>query len=477
MILFTGIRYSNINLRNLNKHRFHNPFTCVNFISRYYYKRTNSWTTTSREMATGEERKRISKLTGENHDNIRGVVSLRQCLYRVVHPKSLEDDYKDIPQNSRKTFAANSDQRVSHTGRDSNKIQAEYSRNTCCWNCGDKFHKRNECREPRKVSCSFCRREKVTVLMYNCPGTIRFRKTRKSYSPQNYQSKAEEKMASTPVLTCPDFSLKFILQTDASDVEIANVLSQKENGRENVVPYASRTEREAKFSTTVKECLAIIWATHKYEHYLEGYEFTVVKDHLSLKWLMKLDNAKGRLGRWLMTLQQYKFIVEYRKGSQNVVPDALSRDPVAPADEPSLEFNYELAISPDPNCSWYTRKRREVHEAPSKYPDYTVINDKLLHHAPNCLTGDNWRLCIPTPDRERVLLENHASPLAGHLGVRRTIARIQNLYHWPGMSRDVQRFVGRCQTCLELKVHQQKPAGYMYTEKKIIFTIDNFMTI
>lgn len=270
-------------------------------------------------------------------------------------------------------------------------------------------------------------------------------------------------------MTCPDFSLPFVLQTDASDIGLGAVLFQRHGGSERVISYASRklTDREQKYSTTEKECLAIIWAIQKHEHYLEGYEFTVVTDHMSLKWLLKLENPKGRLARWLMLIQQFKFSVEYRTGSQNIVPDALSRYPVSEENGPELEFN-NLVEEPESathqRCKWYFKKFDEVQRYPEKFPDFTIANGKLFHHSSaSNFEDESWKLCLPEPQRTRALHENHASPTAGHLGRRKTINRVCQSYYWPGMCRDIRRFVDRCTTCLEYKVPQQKPAGYMHT--------------
>uniref|UniRef100_T1H2I4 Integrase zinc-binding domain-containing protein n=1 Tax=Megaselia scalaris TaxID=36166 RepID=T1H2I4_MEGSC len=78
---------------------------------------------------------------------------------------------------------------------------------------------------------------------------------------------------------------------------------------------------------------------------------------------------------------------------------------------------------------------RYVEKFPEKNPDFTIINGKLLKHAPNRnLTDDDWLLFVPAPMRERLLKENNDT--SGHLGNRRTNLRICNKYSWPGMTRD-----------------------------------------
>lgn len=63
--------------------------------------------------------------------------------------------------------------------------------------------------------------------------------------------------------------------------------------------------------------------------------------------------------------------------------------------------------------------------------------------------------------RERVLKENHDSATAGHLGVRKTGDRIANRYFWPGMFRDIKKYVSQCESCQKYKVSQQKLSGEM----------------
>lgn len=48
-------------------------------------------------------------------------------------------------------------------------------------------------------------------------------------------------------------------------------------------------------------------------------------DHHSLLWLNNLKDPQGRLARWTLRLQQYRFKMVHRKGHEHVLPDVLSR--------------------------------------------------------------------------------------------------------------------------------------------------------
>lgn len=230
-----------------------------------------------------------------------------------------------------------------------------------------------------------------------------------------------------------------------------------------MIAYASRhlNPAEKNYSTTEKECLAILWGIRKMRQYLEGYKFTVITDHLSLKWLQSINNPTGRLARWALELQQYDFTIQYRRGNENVVADALSRQPVETC---QLAATTEQNTEYQTQCQWIKKKRAEIQTNPVKYPDYAWVNNQLYRHFPAIEPDDvEWKLCVPQNLRKQVLQENHNQPAAGHLGVRKTVARVCRNYYWPGMYRDIKKYVLSCESCQKYKASQLSPAGEMLT--------------
>ena len=129
------------------------------------------------------------------------------------------------------------------------------------------------------------------------------------------------------LLIFPDFSKEFILHTDASSEGIGFVLSQIIDGIEKPISFGGRdlSPAERNYSTTERECLAVVEAVKKFEPYLESNPFTVVTDHAALKWLKNIKDPKSRLSKWSLLLQGYDMKIIHRSGVSHGNADALSR--------------------------------------------------------------------------------------------------------------------------------------------------------
>ena len=136
-----------------------------------------------------------------------------------------------------------------------------------------------------------------------------------------------DSLTQNPILRLPNLSKPFVLRTDASDVGLGAILLQEYNSTLFPVSFASKklSSQERKYSTSEKECLAIVWAINKYDKYLHGTDFTLQTDHEALKYLecAKFNNA--RIMRWAIALQPYHMKVEHIRGSMNCGADYLSR--------------------------------------------------------------------------------------------------------------------------------------------------------
>ena len=145
---------------------------------------------------------------------------------------------------------------------------------------------------------------------------------------QDAFEKLKSALISDNMLIFPDLSKEFTLECDASDGALGAVLLQKDaEGKHRPVEYASRllSPREQRWSVTEREGLASVWGIQQFRHYLHGQRFKLVTDHSAITYMMKQVDPKGRLARWVVTLQEFDFEVIHKPGKENSVADGLSR--------------------------------------------------------------------------------------------------------------------------------------------------------
>ena len=133
-------------------------------------------------------------------------------------------------------------------------------------------------------------------------------------------------LISAPILQLPNWEQPFEIMCDASNHAVGAVLGQRREGKPFVVYYASRTLNSAQmnYSTTEKELLAVVFALDKFRAYLIGSPITIFTDHSALKYLLSKKDAKARLIRWILLLQEFDLTIKDKKGVENVVADHLS---------------------------------------------------------------------------------------------------------------------------------------------------------
>eukprot|EP00745_Piridium_sociabile_P002381 TRINITY_DN1145_c0_g1_i6.p1 TRINITY_DN1145_c0_g1~~TRINITY_DN1145_c0_g1_i6.p1 ORF type:complete len:1434 (+),score=199.20 TRINITY_DN1145_c0_g1_i6:329-4630(+) len=138
-------------------------------------------------------------------------------------------------------------------------------------------------------------------------------------------------LSSGPVLRLPSLSEEFVVRTDASNTGLGAVLLQKCEGVLHPVVFVSRKllDRETRYSTIERECLAIVWALTKLSRYLWGHRFVLQTDHKPLTFLNSGQFKNGRLTRWALSLQEYCFDIVSLPGRDNVFADCLSRSGVS----------------------------------------------------------------------------------------------------------------------------------------------------
>ena len=137
------------------------------------------------------------------------------------------------------------------------------------------------------------------------------------------------KCMTAPVLAFANFKEGFLLETDASGDGLGAVLSQmQEDGHYHPVAYASRGLKggEVRYHSSKLEFLALKWAiTDQFREYLQYGPFKVKTDNNPLTYVMTTPNLDAVGHHWVAALANFNFTIEYLRGADNKVADALSR--------------------------------------------------------------------------------------------------------------------------------------------------------
>nr|GEZ00577.1 reverse transcriptase domain-containing protein [Tanacetum cinerariifolium] len=148
----------------------------------------------------------------------------------------------------------------------------------------------------------------------------------------------KEKLTEAPILVAPNWDQPFELMYDASDYAVSAVLGQRVKKYFRPIHYASKTKNQAEtnYTTTENEMLAVVYALEKFRSYLIMNKSIVYTDHSALEYLFAKKDAKARLLRWILLLQEFDFKVIDTKGAENYAVYHLSR----------LENPYENVFDP-----------------------------------------------------------------------------------------------------------------------------------
>ncbi len=325
----------------------------------------------------------------------------------------------------------------------------------------------------------------------------------------------------------PDGEL--ILDTDASDAGIEGVLSQKKDGQERVIAFASKVLKKAEqnYCVTRRELLAVVTFLKHFRPYIYGRRITVRTDHGALRWLINFREPAGQVARWLQLIGEYDFEIIHRAGKAHQNADSLSRRPCsqcgmgewdtstveetigkeedgtplisvkggetplsdagAPADvEEGVAEVCAIGVLPEVTLAeWRRAQLREssmewvikAKEAEEPRPDWETLSvtsgaDKnyWLRWEQISVRGgvlqrrwesDNgkevqWQTLVPQEFRQKILHELHAGRLSGHLGTKRTMAKVRTKFYWKGMAADIRSFIRECDVCARRKSPNKK---------------------
>ncbi|KAK9922021.1 hypothetical protein M0R45_030503 [Rubus argutus] len=217
------------------------------------------------------------------------------------------------------------------------------------------------------------------------------------------------------------------------------------------------------YSTTEKELLAVVFALDKFRAYLVGSPIVVFTDHAALKYLLTKKDAKARLIRWILLLQEFDITIKDKKGVENVVADHLSR----------LVFDENPHLQPI-NDSLPDEQLFVVTELPwfANIVNYLVTGKipldwssqdrkKFLVEVRSFFWDDPYlfkycadqiyRRCVPNNEMHDVISFCHNEACGGHFSVKKTAAKIlQCGFYWPILFKDTYAYCRSCERCQNL---------------------------
>ncbi|GJW77835.1 reverse transcriptase domain-containing protein [Tanacetum coccineum] len=284
----------------------------------------------------------------------------------------------------------------------------------------------------------------------------------------------KKKLTEAPILIAPDWDQPFELMCDASGggkkaTMHGAVLGQRIEKHFRPIHYASKTmtEAESNYTTTEKEMLAVVYAFEKFRSYLIMNKSIVYTDHSALKYLFNKKDAKARLLRWVLLLQEFDFKVIDTKGAENYAADHLSR----------LENPYENVLDPkeinknfpletlnmvtsrgDPSTPWF-----------ADYANYHAGNfivkgmstqqkNKFFKDVKHYFWDDPFlfktcadqviRRCVSGQEAVDILTACHSGPTGGHYGANYTAKKVfDSGFYWPTIYKDAHELVKNCDSC------------------------------
>ena len=265
-------------------------------------------------------------------------------------------------------------------------------------------------------------------------------------------------------MAVPDWGFPFEIMCDASDFAVGAVLGQRKDKVFRAIYYASRTLNEAQgnYTTTEKEMLAVVYSCDKFRAYIIGSKVVVFTDHAAIRYLLEKKDAKPRLIRWVLLLQEFDMEIRDKRGVENVVADHLSRlEGTRENSETSLiheQFPDEQIMAIRDYIPWFADyvNYLSCHVLP---PDLTTQQRKKFLHDVNYYLWDEpflfrrcsdqvIRRCVPEEEFLDILYHCHSAPYGGHFGAIRTAHKVlQSGFYWPSLFKDAHAFIMSCDRC------------------------------
>ena len=282
-------------------------------------------------------------------------------------------------------------------------------------------------------------------------------------------------MSTDAMLAFPDHNLPFEIETDASDYQLGAVIKQR--GRP--VAYYSRklSSAQKNYTTIEKELLSVVETLRTFRSMLLGTKITVYTDHKNLTHKLSTFTTQ-RVMRWRLLLEEFGPEFAYKKGSENVIADALSRVPTAdenmtPAmpetrcvkvDDLWTECLWAMPKFDEQNrhpfqfktIQFYQSKDNDVQKLPTDQPNEFEITQ--LDNVPIvcCKTTDSNPLIVVTDAMLPRLVKWYHEMTVHSEGMTRLQASIRRHFWHPRLRDEIRDQLSKCDICQKMKKYAQK---------------------
>nr|GEY09346.1 reverse transcriptase domain-containing protein [Tanacetum cinerariifolium] len=278
----------------------------------------------------------------------------------------------------------------------------------------------------------------------------------------------KEKLTEAQILIALNWDQPFELMRDASDFAIGAVLGQGIEKHFRPIHYASKTmtEAESNYTTTEKEMLAVIYAFEKFHSYLIMNKSIVYTDHSALKYLFAKKDAKARLLRWILLLQEFDFKVVDTKGAKNYAAYHLSRleNPYENVFDPK-EINETFPLETISKLAHHDQSTPWFADFANYYAGKFIIKgmttqqkNKFFKDVKHYFWDDPYlfktcadqviRRCISGQEAVDILTACHSGPIEGHYGANYTAKKVfDSGFYWPTIYKDAFELVKNCDSC------------------------------
>lgn len=199
-------------------------------------------------------------------------------------------------------------------------------------------------------------------------------------------------------------------------------------------------------------------AVDKWRCYLQRGPFVIRTYHESLSHLQDQSLTTELQKKAVVKLPGLQFTVQYKKGTENKVADALSR--VAH----SIEF-YAISVSTPvwiqeviKSYELDPQSRKLLQELAFNSPNsqgFTLQNGLIYRHQ-QLVVGQNIGL------HTKLIAAFHSSAVGGHSGIHATYQRVKRLFYWTCQKSDVELFVKQYQVCQQAKHENCKYPGLLH---------------